>query len=227
MKFFDLTILGSGWAGLLYAHQLEKSRNNKILFIEADKRDNLGGLLKSHVQSGLTFDIGGPHLLFSKDNSILSSIVNLLGENCLLRRRNNFVYYDGNFIPYPFENGIYKLSPEIRVKFITGIIERMISIAKNRDYKPETFLDWITGFFGDYMAQEYLIPYNNKIWKRPLESMAADWVFSPGRLPFPELQRMIMSSAGIPNNGYEEQAYFYYPQKGGIQSLFNLNSVEM
>jgi protoporphyrinogen oxidase len=32
---------------------------------------------------------------------------------------------------------------------------------------------------------------------------------------------MIKSAAGIPNIGYEEQANFYYPKRGGIQSLFN------
>jgi len=106
-------------------------------------------------------------------------------------------------------------------KFVRGIVERMIYMAKNKDWKPETFLDWITGFFGDYMADEYLIPYNKKIWKRPLEKMAVDWVFTPGRLPFPDLEAMIKSAAGIQNIGYEEQAHFYYPKRGGIQSLYN------
>jgi len=227
MNFFDETILGAGWAGLLYAQQEQKKGLKDLSLVEADKKGNFGGLLKSQVIEGFTFDIGGPHLLFSKDKTILSEIIKLLGDNCSLKARNNFVYYDNQFIPYPFENGIYKLSPERRVKFVKGIVERMIYMAKNKDWKPETFLDWITGLFGDYMADEYLIPYNKKIWKRPLERMAADWVFTPGRLPFPNLEAMIKSAAGIPNIGYEEQAHFYYPKKGGIQSLFDslLNQV--
>ena len=221
MKFYDEAILGAGWTGLLYAQLEQKKGVKNLSLIEADKKENFGGLLKSQVHDGFTFDIGGPHLLFSKDKSILSEIIKLLGDNCSLKERNNFVYYDGQFIPYPFENGIYKLSPERRVKFVNGIIERMIYMAKDKDWKPETFLDWIMGFFGDYMGEEYLIPYNKKIWKRPLEKIAADWVFTPGRLPYPDLEKMIMSAAGIPNAGYEEQAHFYYPKKGGIQSLFN------
>jgi len=221
MNFFDETILGAGWAGLLYAQKDLKEGIGKISLIEADRKDDLGGLLKSRIIDGFTFDVGGPHLLFSKDRSILSEIVKLLGENCSIRVRNNFVYYDNQFIPYPFENGIYKLSPEKRVRFVKGIIDSMIYMAKNKDWRPETFLDWITGFFGDYMADEYLIPYNKKIWKRPLEKMAADWVFTPGRLPFPDIEAIIKSAAGIPNIGYEEQAHFYYPKRGGIQSLFN------
>jgi len=221
MNFSDEIILGAGWAGLLYAKQELKKGVRNLSLIEADKKGNFGGLLKSQVIDGFTFDIGGPHLLFSKDKTILSEIIKLLGDNCSLKERNNFVYYDDQFIQYPFENGIYKLSPVKRVKFVYGIIERMIYMAKNKEWKPETFLDWITGFFGDYMADEYLIPYNKKIWKRPLEKMAADWVFTPGRLPFPDLEAMIKSAAGIPNIGYGEQAHFYYPKSAGIQSLFN------
>jgi protoporphyrinogen oxidase len=221
MNSFDKAILGAGWAGLLIAQREQKIGIKNLTLIEADKKENFGGLLKSIVIDGFTFDIGGPHLIFSKDKTILSEIVKLLGENCSLKVRNNFVYYDNEFVPYPFENGIYKLSPEKRVKFIKGIIERMIYIAKNDVWKPETFLDWIIGFFGDYMANEYLIPYNKKIWKRPLDKIASDWVFIPGRLPFPNLEAMIKSAAGIPNIGYEEQANFYYPKRGGIQSLFN------
>jgi hypothetical protein len=32
---------------------------------------------------------------------------------------------------------------------------------------------------------------------------------------------MLKAIAGIPNVGYKEQSYFYYPKTGGIQSLYN------
>ncbi len=221
MGEYDEIILGGGWAGLLYADMKLYEHNHKIAVIEKDSDYNKGGLLRSEIIDGLTFDTGGPHLLFSRDASIISKIVELLGDNVSKRERNNYVLYDNKFIPYPFENGIYKLDPELRVNFIKGILERMMFMSRNREWKPNNFMEWITGFFGDYMAREYLIPYNKKIWKRPLESMAADWVFTPGRLPFPDLENMIKSAAGIPNVGYKEQSYFYYPKKGGIQSLYD------
>lgn len=221
METYDELILGGGWAGLLYADKEVSKRKNHIAVVERDPQHKMGGLLKSEEISGFTFDIGGPHLLFSRDVSILSNILKILGDNVSKRERNNYVLYDGEFLPYPFENGIYKLKPELRVNFIKGILECMLFISKNNEWKPENFKEWITGFFGEYMANEYLIPYNKKIWKRPLENMASDWVFTPGRLPFPDLENMIKSAAGIPNVGYKEQSYFYYPKKGGIQSLYN------
>lgn len=221
MPKFNICILGSGWAGLLVTKRLTDSGIEDITLIEASRPNELGGLLRTEEIEGFTFDCGGPHLLFSRDQKILSEILDILKPNYSKRVRNNFVLYKGQFIMYPFENGVYQLMPEERIKIVKGIIERMLFIAKNGEWIPKHFLEWITGFFGNPMADEYLIPYNKKIWKRPLEKMAADWVFSPGRLPFPELENMLLTIAGIPNTGYKEQAYFYYPDNGGIASLFN------
>lgn len=221
MPEFNTCILGSGWAGLLVANRITEIGIKGIALIEASESGELGGLLRTEEIDGFTFDCGGPHLLFSRDERVLSEIIELLKPNYSKRFRNNFVFYNGQFIPYPFENGVYQLNPEERVKLIKGIIDRMLYISKNGEWKPKNFLEWITGFFGEQMANEYLIPYNEKIWKRPLDKMAADWVFSPGRLPFPELENMLLTVAGIPNTGYKEQAYFYYPNTGGIASLFN------
>ena len=217
----NVAILGGGWAGLLVAKRLIENGIENISILEAAKEGYQGGLLRSEVINGFTFDCGGPHLLFSRDKEILSYVKGILNSNCHIEIRKNFIFYKNQNIPYPFENGIYQLAPKERVKFIRGIIERMIFSARNENWKPKNFLDWILGFFGEYMANEYLIPYNEKIWKRPLDKIAADWVFSPGRLPFPELQDMLMTVAGIPTTGYKEQANFYYPNTGGIVSLFN------
>ncbi|MGP6208046.1 protoporphyrinogen/coproporphyrinogen oxidase [Cuniculiplasma sp. SKW3] len=218
---YDEVVLGGGWAGLLYTNEVLDRHNYKMAILERSNYKEKGGLLKSEIVNGFTFDIGGPHILFSKDEKVLSNILKLIGDNVSKRERNNYVLFKGKFIPYPFENGIFKLNPEIRVQFARGIIEQMLFMSKNIEWKPKNLLEWINGFFGESMANEYLKPYNEKIWKRPLESIAADWVFTPGRLPFPELENVLKSVAGIPNVGYKEQSFFYYPKEGGIQSLYN------
>lgn len=215
----ETSILGAGWAGLLSAKK-EIETNKRITLIDKDTESNLGGLLKSKDIDGFLFDVGGPHLLFSRDENILGRIKDILGENCSKLARNNFVRYYDQYIPYPFENGIYKLETEKRIKIGRELIEKMIFQAQHSEWKPETFMDWITGFFGDLMSNEYLIPYNKKIWKRPLDKIAADWVFSPGRLPFPQLNDVLKSVAGVESIGYKEQAFFYYPKSGGIYSLY-------
>lgn len=222
MKTFDTVILGAGWAGLLYTYKyIKNNKSENLAIIDKSSKGELGGLLRSEIIDGFTFDTGGPHLLFSKDPEILREILKILGKNSIKHKRNNFIWYDNKFIPYPFENGMFLLDKEKRFKFSKSVIEKMIYIAKNQEWKPVNFLDWIYGFFGEEMAKEYLIPYNEKIWKTSLDSIAADWVFTPGRLPFPELDDILKATAGLPTTGYKEQAYFYYPKNGGIQSLYN------
>lgn len=221
MKSFDFLILGGGWAGLLIAKEVaSKFRNASIAVLESSSEDNLGGLLRSEYIDGFTFDTGGPHILFSKNKEILRIITDILGTNIRQFERNATVYYENKYVPYPFENGIYVLDPIKRAQIGNGIIKSMMENARNPDWMPTTFKDWIYGFFGQEMGSSYLEPYNKKIWKKDPGEMDASWVFSPGRLPFPVLEDIVFSIAGIESIGYKEQQYFYYPAKGGIFSLY-------
>ncbi len=76
-------------------------------------------------------------------------------------------------------------------------------------------------FFGEEIAKLYLEPYNEKIWKRPLNEIDVDWIYTPGRVPIPDWREVIKAGAGVVTEGYKEQARFYYPLRGGIQALYN------
>jgi protoporphyrinogen oxidase len=215
-------VLGGGWSGILSAFELRnKYPSASITILESSESNELGGLLKSVNINGFTYDCGGPHILFSKHKEILDKIVNFLGDNVRRVERKAYIYYKDQKIPYPFENGMYMLKPEIRAELGKDLLLAMIEIAKKGEWVPETFKDWIYGFFGKSMGSTYLEPYNKKIWKMDPENMDASWVFTPGRLPFPSLDDITLSIAGCESIGYKEQQYFYYPKEGGIQSLYN------
>ncbi|MEM0369005.1 MAG: hypothetical protein QXN57_06145, partial [Desulfurococcaceae archaeon] len=88
------------------------------------------------------------------------------------------------------------------------------------NWVPRNLEEWIYGFFGKWIADKYLVPYNKKIWKRPLNQLDVDWIYTPGRLPVPDWRDVVKSALGIPTIGYSEQAKFYYPARGGIYALF-------
>jgi protoporphyrinogen oxidase len=148
-------------------------------------------------------------------------ITDILGANVRRLERKAVVYYENKYVPYPFENGIYVLEPELRAKIGRDIIAAMLKMAEKPKWAPITFKDWIYGFFGNAMGSSYLEPYNRKIWKIDPVEMDASWVFSPGRLPFPLLDDIVSSIAGIQSVGYKEQQFFYYPKSGGIKALYD------
>jgi len=115
--------------------------------------------------------------------------------------------------PVSFENGIYALPAELRIKHGLSLLRALISSSGE---KPRNLREWIINTFGEEVAKDHLIPYNEKIRKRPLEQISADWAYIPGRLPLPSLEDIVKAIAGLPTVGYREQAVFHYPRKGGI-----------
>jgi protoporphyrinogen oxidase len=205
-----VVVLGGGWSGLLASIQL------KSLFPMSDivciDRDFNGGLLRTEIVDNYQFDTGGSHVVFSIRHDVIKGILSMGGE-WIARERAAYVLLNGIFVPYPFENGIYVLPPEMRARYGVSLIN---ALAEYHNERPRNFREWILRTFGHDVANDYLIPYNEKIWKRPLDQLSADWVYVPGRLPLPSIEDIIKAVAGMPTTGYKEQALFYYPRKGGI-----------
>ena len=79
--------------------------------------------------------------------------------------------------------------------------------------------DFFLKTFGKGIFEQYLKPYNNKIWKMHVSKLDTQMV---NRIPQPPIEDIIKSANGISTEGYKHQLYFNYPKKGGIQSLFNV-----
>ncbi len=203
---------------MVYALELrQRFPGTDVLVI--DKLTRLGGLLRSEIVNGFTFDIGGSHVIFSSNREILSKMLNFLNNGFVKHERRSFIRIGNALVLYPLENGLYALPLEDRVEALITFLEAQIS--RMADWKPRNLNEWIHGFFGKWIAEKYLVPYNRKVWKRDLGEIDVDWVYTPGRLPIPNWRDVVKSAMGIITIGYSEQAVFYYPSIGGIQSLYN------
>jgi protoporphyrinogen oxidase len=200
----NIGILGGGLSGITFQKHL--SHSSEIL----EKEDKIGGLCRSFEKSGFTYDIGG-HILFSKDKTIMDIIKNTLNYNINYCRRNNKIIYKDRFVKYPFENELCALDKEDTYECLTDYII-------NNNPKPENFKEWIYYTFGKGIAEKYLVPYNQKIWKTDLCKMSLEWV---ERIPKPPVQDIIKSALGIETEGYTHQLNFLYPKTGGIESLIS------
>lgn len=210
----DVVVLGCGWAGVI-ASEIISERGYQVTCLE--REDVIGGLLRTEIINGFTIDTGGSHVIFSKNKEVLGRIISILGGNVVYHYRNSFIRLGDILVPYPLENGLHVLPVEERYEAIVSFLEALQLLKDN--WAPRNLEEWIRGFFGKWIANKYLIPYNEKIWKRPLNEIDVDWVFTPGRLPIPDWREVVKSALGIPTMGYVEQARFYYPARGGIHSL--------
>ncbi|MGA2213972.1 MAG: NAD(P)-binding protein, partial [Bryobacteraceae bacterium] len=164
-------ILGGGLAGLTIAAHLE--HDCEVL----EKETRGGGHCQTVQEQGFTYDAGGPHIIFSRNQEMVDYMVSLLGDNVHRARRNNKIFYKGRYVKYPFENGLFDLDPQDRFECLYHYIQN--------DYPPPrtNFKEWIYHQFGKGLAEKYLIPYNEKIWNVPAEELGLEWV--EGRVPKP------------------------------------------
>lgn len=198
----SIGILGGGIAGLSLATFL----NGDLEVLEKD--DRTGGLCRSYEKDGFTYDQGG-HIIFSKDQEVLDLELKTLGENSrqLYRRAN--CWFKGRLVKYPFENGLGALDKE-------DIYDCLANFLNNPPREQHCFEDWIYNTFGKGFAEQYLLPYNRKIWKTEPRDMDVQWV---ERIPKPPADDIIKSALGIETEGYTHQLYFHYPKVGGFESL--------
>jgi len=198
----ETLILGGGLSGLALARMLDGPR--RVLEASATP----GGLCRSFVKDGFTYDIGG-HILFSRENELLSLMTGWLGDNLLSQKRANRIWFKDRFVKYPFENDLASLDAEDNYECLMGFLQR-------EDGQPANLEEWARFRFGPGISGKYLIPYNDKIWKRPARDISVHWV---ERIPSPPLEDVVKSAVGISTEGYVHQLNFQYPRQGGIQAL--------
>jgi protoporphyrinogen oxidase/choline kinase len=197
-------ILGGGLAGLTVSAHLDAESE----VLEGGSRP--GGHCQSVVEDGFTYDAGGPHIMFSRNQKTLDYMVSLLGDNVHRARRANKIFFKNRYVKYPFENGVYDLEPQDR-------FECLYHYLNNDHPAPTNFKEWIYRTFGTGLAEKYLVPYNEKIWNVPADQMSMDWV--EGRVPKPPVEDVIKAAVGVETEGYTHQLYFNYPAIGGIEGI--------
>ncbi len=207
-------ILGGGLTGVTLARLLT-ARNFDVRVLEAETR--IGGLCKSEKRDGFTFDTGGSHIIFSRDQEVLSFMKEVLEGNRSEISRNTKIFYKGSYVKYPFENGLYALPKEDLFFCINEFIKTLIRSEKGELPEAKNFREWIYNTFGKGIAECYMVPYNEKIWNYPVERMSTHWV--EGRVPRPPVEDIIRSAVGIETEGYTHQSLFTYPVDGGIEAL--------
>jgi protoporphyrinogen oxidase len=210
-----IAILGGGISGCALARMLAAD-GHRVTVLE--KTERVGGLCKSRSYDGFTFDEAGGHIIFSKDQTVLDWQLDVCGGDAGTQKtvRNTKIRWHDRWVPYPFENGVGHLTKEATVDCMKGYIEAYVG-RRMGTACPENFGDWIQWRMGDGFARHFMVPYNNKIWKRDLNTMASDWV--AGRVPEAPIEDILRSAVGVDTEGYTHQSVFWFPLHGGFETM--------
>ena len=216
MKAEATVILGAGLAGLSAAYQMRKRGRPYLCF---ERQDRPGGLVRSERVSGYTFDYTG-HLLHLAQERSRALVLKELGLQGKLRtvRRRSFVYSHGVYTRYPFQSNTHGLPLDVVSGCVRGFVEaRLRESARRRPAAPGTFEDWIVRSFGEGIARHFMRPYNTKLWGVPPAGMTTEWM---GRfVPRPGLADVLRGALADRQDASGYNASFYYPQRGGIETL--------
>lgn len=207
-----IVILGAGLAGLSAAWSLQK-RGVDCLVLE--KEPEAGGLCRSKNIDGFSFDRSG-HLLHFKHRESLGLIKKLLGDNIKEHERSAWVHAYGRYMPYPFQANLHGLPPEISKECILGFISASGN-KRLKSNKNSNFLSWINKTFGPGIAKHFMIPYNQKFWTMHPRHLTSEWL--DGFIPVPSLEQVIEGTVEESKRQFGYNAKFWYPIKGGINSL--------
>ena len=209
-----ILIIGAGLAGLSTAYHLNSNDGYQI----CEKEGEAGGLCRSYEKGGFTFDYTG-HLLHLRDRYTRELVEQLLPGKLKTLNRCASIYSKDVLTPYPFQANLYSLPKDVVKDCLVGFFEAEIKRANNHRDRVEkgSFKDWIVTTFGSGIARHFMVPYNEKLWKRDLESLSSDWV--DWSIPIPSVDEVIGGALGLENQNMGYNAQFLYPERGGIGVL--------
>jgi protoporphyrinogen oxidase len=212
-------ILGAGVSGLSLARALVEGGLDAADITLFEAAPVAGGLCRSKVIDGFTYDLAGGHILFSKQQKILDWMLTAGGgpEAFEKRQRNTAIRFEDRWVRYPFENGIGDLPEQANYECLVGYVHAWHQRKLTGSEAPADFAAWIKWRFGEGIAKHFMDPYNKKIWKRPLEQITSEWV--AGRVPDAPIEDVLRAAVGIRTEGYVHQSVFWYPKQGGFQAI--------
>jgi len=207
-------ILGAGASGLAFACQLKKNGENDFLILEKEKE--AGGLCRSVEVDGSPFDIGGGHFLDVRRPKVNELLFSYMPEDEWdLFDRDSRIEIEDNTISHPFEANIWQLPLEEQVEYLESISQ---AGCNNGEPMPDKFIDWIRWKLGDKIAEDYMLPYNQKMFADELNELGTYWL---EKLPNVSFKETLLSC--LSHKAYGTQpghAQFYYPKRYGYGEVW-------
>ena len=207
-------ILGAGPSGLTLANRLKQMGETSFFVLEKEKE--AGGLCRSTQVDGSPFDIGGGHFLDVRRPKVNEFLFQFMPEEEWDKfDRDSRIAVNGEVISHPIEANIWQMKLENQVEYLKSIA---VAGCNLKEEMPQEFVSWIYWKLGDKIAENYMIPYNQKMFGEDLNQLGTYWL---EKLPNVSFEETLLSC--LTKKAYGEQpghAQFFYPKKYGYGELW-------
>lgn len=207
-------ILGAGPSGLTLANRLKQMGETSFFVLEKEKE--AGGLCRSAQVDGFPFDIGGGHFLDVRRPKVNEFLFQFMPEEEWDKfDRDSRIAVNGDVISHPIEANIWQMKLENQVEYLKSIA---VAGCNLKEEMPQEFVSWIYWKLGDKIAENYMIPYNQKMFGEDLNQLGTYWL---EKLPNVSFEETLLSC--LTKKAYGEQpghAQFFYPKKYGYGELW-------
>lgn len=205
-----LAIVGAGPCGLSLACALLKRGFGDFVVLE--KEAEAGGLCRSRIVAGSPIDIGGGHFLDVRRPVVTNFIFDFLPENEWNQfNRDSRIAIHGQTIGSPFEANIWQLDESHQKRYLADIAAAGCNTGVPM---PLKFTDWIYWKLGKGIAEDYMLPYNRKMFGNDLDALGTYWL---DKLPSVSYEDTLRScKEHNPHAIQPGHAVFYYPKAFGI-----------
>ncbi len=209
-----IVILGGGPTGLGAAWRLVEHGHPDWLLV--DGATGPGGLSRSVVDpAGFTWDLGG-HVLFSHYRYFDRLMDQALGDAWVEHEREAWVWMRERWIPYPFQNNIWRLPDDDLIACLEGLVALRGAAPAA---PPAHFAEWLERAFGRGLCDTFMFPYNAKVWAYPPETMGTTWMGE--RVATVDLARVLRNLVLRRDEvSWGPNARFRFPERGGTGAIW-------
>jgi protoporphyrinogen oxidase len=200
-----VAILGAGLTGMSAAVHLREQRVPHRLF---ERLPRPGGHAITLEEQGYRFDRTG-HLLHLRDLGMRERALGWIRGGALEIQRLSRIWSRGVYTRYPYQANTFGLPPEVAHACVTGFVRAHFAQEKPA---PRNFEEFCRLHFGDAISDEFMIPYNRKLWGVHPREISAAWCSR--FVPLPKLEDVIAGAVGLNDRELGYNARFTYPRLG-------------
>lgn len=183
-------------------------RQNGVECRVFERQSRPGGHAITLEEQGYRFDRTG-HLLHLSDPAIRDLARSWIRGGSLEIQRQSRVFSHGVYTRYPYQANTFGLPPEVAYRCVSDFVKAHVAPDKP---SPRSFEEFCRVHFGDAISDEFMIPYNSKLWGVHPREISAAWCAR--FVPLPRLEDVIAGAVGLNDRELGYNAVFTYPRLG-------------